>query len=454
MKKILFFAVVASVALAGCTRNESVKFETPDTPISFSPFSLRNATKAAGVYGEIGTYYNTSESFAAWAYFTKDAKATVNPQTNADASNGSEFFGTSSAGITCTYNSTGKYWEPTPNSYYWPRAGYLHFHALSPSDVENGTVAHSWANGFTITGYVAKAYSDANTAEDLTDDIQIDLLYSDFIFDRQRSAYTPQTGLPYDDDDNQTGAASGTSDYAYNGVDITFNHALAAIKFKAKTDANYLTGTQQHKFIVRKIEILNAYNTGNFHENRANTADNVFAALPANAIGKTQANTVGDLTPYWDTFSNEVTITPYDATAGTGVEASYVASYDPTSATPAAIGKLALVLPQALDHTAAGGNKVQIRVTYDYWFSNDSGTSWIKYEGVNALQSILDIAGYEGKYNYTSGTPTPDYTVNNWLINHKYTYVLNFKLDKIIFDPKVEAWVEVENIGVDLPAQN
>ena len=49
---------------------------------------------------------------------------------------------------------------------------------------------------------------------------------------------------------------------------------------------------------------------------------------------------------------------------------------------------------------------------------------------------------------------TEEYTVNQWLINHKYLYTLVFKLDPIIFDPKVEAFVEVSDINIDLPYQN
>lgn len=437
MKKLTILAVLALVAGASCTKSIPVSNNSPDASITFSPLAGSNTTKAQ-VYGEIPTTYNTSEKFQAYAFFTRALHGTTNPQDNAiAAADGSEFF--PATGVECVYNGGAgqNYWEPS-TAYYWPKAGYLHFHAISPSAFTKTTLTHLWASGYTITGYVAPQYTDANTAEALTDDNQIDLLYSDFVFDKQRSGYDPQTGVPYDD---HSGDAA-----SYNGVDLVFRHALSTIKFKVKTDDNYQSGNQQHKFTVRKIEILNAYNTGNFAENRKNDCTNDYVAVAdmTGKIGLTSDNADGSATPYWSGQSNEVTLTPYDATLGTGIAASNVVS--------AAIGTQIIALPQALDH---GANKVRVQVTYDYEFSNDGGTNWYSYTvaGGNALTAVLDIAGFKGTYDAT-GIPVADYVVNNWLINHKYTYVLNFKLDPIIFDPAVTAWVEVDNIGVDLPAQN
>lgn len=444
MKKIYILAAIALVAGVSCTKQVPADNNSPDVPISFSPISQRAGTKA-NVFGEIPTTYDTQESFLAYSYFTAQASTVsgYNPKELAatpDATKGSEFFPV--AGVQCDYNNTYDAWEPT-TSYYWPKAGYLHFHAISPAAFTKTTLTHSWVNGLSITAYVAPEYDDNATDETLTTDNQIDLLYSNFVYDRQRSGYNPQTGVPYDD------AADAAS---HNGVDIIFNHALSAINFKVKTAGDYLTGTQQHKFIVRKIEILNAYNTGNFTENRATSADQEFNVVAdmSNKVGFTPTNADGSKTPYWSYFSNELAnITPYDATAGTGITASTTVSD--------LIGTQIIALPQPLDH-GSSANKVKIKVTYDYWFSNNSGSTWIKYEGANALVSELDIAGYyASKYggaDATIGGTTLGYQVNYWLINHKYTYVLNFKLDPIIFDPKVEAFVLVDNIGVDLPFQN
>ena len=67
-----------------------------------------------------------------------------------------------------------------------------------------------------------------------------------------------------------------------------------------------------------------------------------------------------------------------------------------------------------------------------------------------ALNQVItvDLSGAHGTYN---GGSAGAYEVNNWLINHKYVYTLQFKLDPIIFDPAVEAFVTVGDITVDLP---
>ena len=448
MKKIIVLAALASVALASCTKSIPVAYDNgKDVAISFSPISQRVGTKA-NVFGEQNATYTAGaptvyEDFAAWAYYTGAASTTTNPQTNSNPANGSAFF----EGVTCSHNPDDAtyehtdYWAPTTN-YYWPKAGYLHFHAMSPA-VATGTRTHTWASGFAIDDYVAPIYTDANATGLTTDASQIDLMYSDFVFDKQRAQYTSSTnvGTTYDDDDDD-------DVYVHDGVNLLFRHALSLVQFKVKTAADYATGTHQHKFYVRKIEVLNAYNTGDFTENRANTANNNYA-VPADMTGKigmyagnegdANGNGTGNGTPYWSDFSNEVTLTPYDVTAG-AVKTGTLAS----NALSAQVGTTLITLPQALVHT----NHVQVRVTFDYQFSTDSGLNWT--DNLNQTLTV-DLGGANGTYQ---GGSAGAYTVNNWLINHKYIYTLTFKLDPIVFDPAVVAFVTVDDIGVDLPVQN
>ena len=214
MKKFYSLAVIALVAGVSCAKQVPDATQDKDVAISFSPVSQRVGTKA-NVYGEQNATYTAGapgayESFAAWAYYTGEASATTNPQTNSTASAGSAFFGTGSAGDVCNHvgGDTGKdYWAPA-TTYYWPRAGYLHFHAMSPAVFGTGTLAHSWASGISITGYVAPQYTD-DTAVEPTADNQIDLMYSDFIFDQQRSSYT-QTGNTVGTYDDEADATTST----------------------------------------------------------------------------------------------------------------------------------------------------------------------------------------------------------------------------------------------------
>lgn len=442
MKKIYILAVIALVAGVSCTKQVPNTTLNKDVAVSFSPISQRVGTKA-NVYGEQNATYTagdpTFESFAAWAYYTGAASATTNPQTNSSASAGSAFFGTSSAGVQCDHvaavgGAGTDYWAPT-TTYYWPRAGYLHFHAMSPAAFGTGTLAHNWGNGISITGYVAPVYTDATATGVTADASQIDLMYSDFIFDQQRASYT-QTGDNVGTYDDEADAK-----YAHDGVNITFRHALSLVQFKVKTATDYASGTHRHRFFVRKIEVLNAYNTGNFTENRKNDLSNGYNAVAemTGKIGFTSDNADGAQTPFWDTFSNEVTLTPYDVTAGaakTGTEATSILSDQ--------VGATLIALPQALAHVP---NKVQVQVTFDYQFSADGGSNWT--DALNQTITV-DLSGAKGTYDKT-GTPTANYVVNNWLINHKYIYTLQFKLDPIIFDPAVEAFVTVDDLGVDLP---
>lgn len=449
MKKIYILAAIALVAGVSCTKQVPADNNSPDMPIGFSPISQRTGTKA-NVYGEQNATYTANaptayEQFATWAFFTND-RSTVsgyNPQ-DITTGNGQEFFGTATAGVTSTHQTTASlntdYWQPldaSGNPYFWPKNGYLHFHALSPAVYGTGTLAHSWANGISITGYVAPVYTDANATGLTADAVQVDLLYSDFVFDQQRSQYnaTTNVGTYYDNEDD-----SGI--YKHDGVNILFRHALSLVQFKVKTDADYkaASSSQQHKFFVRKIEIVNAYNTGNFHENRTNQADNTYDATTvadmSTKIGFNKLNPNGAATPYWDTFSNEVTLTPYDETAGaagTGTEA--------TSTISSQVGTTIIALPQYLAH---GTNDVKVKVTFDYQFSSDAGSNWSS-PYTQTLE--VNLGGKTGTY----GTDTGDYTVNNWLINHKYIYTLVFKLDPIIFDPAVDAFVTVDGITVELP---
>lgn len=442
MKKFFFLAAIASVALAGCTKNEPVRVDNP-TRIGFTPISQRTATKAT-YFGEQNATYtgdgSTYESFLAYAAFTEN-NTTVPSEVFFDA-------------LACSYNATDDYWAPaTPQ--YWPKAGYLSFRAFSPSDWSGatgyaGTVTNTWATGITVTGFTA--------GTDKTK--QVDILYSNVEAYKQRSMYAPETGVPYDDK-----AGDDDSQWVHNGVNITFNHAMSAVQFRVVTDQDYApaAATIKHEFTVKKIEILYANNAGAFYENRdASTSAklNDFADVPGGVttpyVTKNLDNS-GTATPYWvPTEATEVNYTVYEDATGQAVNA--LAAVDATTGDFGLYGDLVFPMPQNLSHglgdgSAAGNFKVQVRVTYDYTFTNGSNS-----HSVTGLTSVTTLGGREANTvdgtDQTSGGTTPGYSVNQWLINHKYFYTLVFKLDPIIFDPKVDVWVNVEDINIDLPYQN
>ncbi|MBQ2102346.1 MAG: fimbrillin family protein [Bacteroidales bacterium] len=425
MKKVLTLAALACMMLAACTKNERIAEPARDIAISFSPISQRTVTRAE-YYGEQNATYTGSpiagatasyEKFLAYAAYTEAA----------NTSGIAEFF--PAAGVACEYEPAGyptgsDFWAPA-QACYWPKAGYLTFHAFSPAVLAPvaGTVTNDWANGVTLTGFTATTDMDK----------QVDVLYSDFNKHCQRSQYSPETGFTYDD---KTGDAA-----SHKGVDIIFRHALSAVQFRVVTDQDYTTGTQTHAFTVKQIKVINVASKGEFHENRVGTFDNAYGDAPQPSITFNKDNTDKTATPYWITGD---TVTDYVVFSGSQAVSAKAVSDAVT--TPANVkefglyGKMMLPMPQELDH---GTEKVIVEVTYDYTFND--GTTDHNYTGLTTRVELV------GKVGVLAGNA---YTVNQWLINHKYLYTLVFKLDPIIFDPKVEAFVEVTDINIDLPYQN
>ena len=400
MKKLIFLAAVACVALAGCTKKEA-------TATKAEVFGEQNATYTAGTSPSY-------EKFLAYAAYTEDASTAPSV----------DFF--PAAGVECVYNAAtapADFWAPS-TSYYWPKAGFLTFRAFSPSVLTpcSGTVANAWTSGITITDFVASTNMDQ----------QVDVLYSDTEAYKQRSMYNPENGALYDDKTGDDNTA-----WAHSGVNLTFRHALSSVQFRVITDQDYAaSATAKHEFTVTKIEVLNVNNKGSFNENRAAATGNAYANAAAGSVTFNKDNSVAN-TPYWTPTATDVVTYPVfsgsQAVATTGDFGNF--------------GKAMLPMPQLLGgHGASADQDVTVKVTYDYKFTLNGAEH--SYTG---LTTQISLAGKKAqKYNGA----TEEYTVNQWLINHKYLYTLVFKLDPIIFDPKVEAFVEVSDINIDLPYQN
>ena len=411
MKKVA--VILACLALAGCTKDVRIA-SGGDVPVGFTPMTGNIATKSECYGSQNGTYTlkngSNYEKFTTFAKYT--AAAGDNPQTDGV---GVEFF--PATGIECVHGGSGAndYWAPS-TAYYWPFSGYLSFHAISPSNLSpyQGAVSHNWSSGFTITGFQAGTYSKQ----------QVDILYSDFEFKKQRKDYTPLSGIPYDED-----ADIG---YDHKGVNLNFHHALSLIQFCLKTGASYSSGNVTYTFATTGIQLKNVDFKGEFHENRTSAADNTFANAPAGSVTAKEGNSATS-TPYW---------IPTDT--GASDETSYTVSEISTTATLAGndVGSPLLVMPQHLSHPGTG-NSVQVAVTYNFTYQVGSEPA-LTYTGTKTIV----LAGLSGQAGGSAAT------INQWLINHKYTYTIVFHLDPLIFDPNVEAFVEVSDINVDLPFHN
>ncbi len=383
MKKTVFIAALAVVAMASCTKNElKVPATGTDAVISFQPV-VANATKAT--YLTTVNMKDKCTSFGVFAWYPNDGGNMQTSTTDADATLYMD-------NVKVTYNSsfdddtdTGVgTWAPATN-YYWPKNGKLSFDAYVPASAHAASTPG--AGKGTFTSDIQKGLQIADyTVADLAN--QYDLLYSTRALDKNTS----------------NGGNSGN--LTYDGVDIPFNHALAAIEVKAKTAANY--GADVIK--LNKVSILYAYNQGKFSQEMSN------------------ARTDG--TPKWSNQSNEVEYVLYNA----GATLSDGASLSETALTTPTISN-AILLPQDFDHTASTGQIVSIKVDYSI-------------KGTNGYLAQTQTF----KLNTTSGSEAGGASapLSKWEIGKKYTYTLLFTLEDIHFAPSVENWTEVTVNDIDV----
>lgn len=365
MKKIALLAVMSFAALAACTKNEPAPSVSEQQEITFASPVVGVSTKVP-TYGLLSGDYPTTQTFNVWAWYsekdTYDGEG-VKYMTDVTVAYDSENFNESE-----TENGA---WAPTP-TYYWPKNGKLTFDAYSPTELNTkATVGCTASKGLTIGNYTVPT----------TLEQQIDVLYSDRAADKVSTSFT-----------------AGTT---YEGVDIVFNHALAAVDFTIKQSEAYPEGTIKVKDIV-----INALSNGDFAHN---------ITYPA-----------GTADPAW---TNQETPAEYKALA----YADYANSLQPVNAEGAA-GATVLVLPQEF----SAENDVTITVNY-----------YIKNQNEDALPQkavfhLKDAANQSGEYQADQSSVT----VDKWEMGKKYTYNLTIGLDDIFFAPTITEWV---GVNVNLP---
>lgn len=144
MKKVLFFALAAGVALIACTKNE-VKPVNVDQEITFQAVVNKASTKAM----IDGNTYDTGNTFGTVAY----------REPASGSSTGTEYIPLSEVKYTDYYWSTAK-------AYYWPVQGSLSFMSYSPYKYQetSGTeipVTHEY-NKLTIAKYNVAAHQETD----------------------------------------------------------------------------------------------------------------------------------------------------------------------------------------------------------------------------------------------------------------------------------------------------
>lgn len=216
MKKLFIIAAAACVTLASCVKNEPV--QTPDLgeQITFETPVLSPNTKA-GV-AEVPTTFLDDRDFGVWAHHTTaewDAGKIASTKWMDNV----------------TITKIGTEWK-NATSYYWPKEGYLHFSAYSPSSA-NATIS---AAGISIDDYTVGAQNS-----------QVDLMVSDRV----------------------TGKKSGV-------VPVVFNHILSAVNFTVK--ATSATGPD---FVLTGITVKNIKSVGDFAQGLTTAANSQMGAAEA-----------------------------------------------------------------------------------------------------------------------------------------------------------------------------
>ena len=361
MKKLFFIAAIAGAALVSCTKNELAPSVTEQQVISFDTPVIGAATKVDLLstyptethFGVFGLYYEGD-----WTGYDYGVSYMDNVEVARVAPAGTDTDGG---------------W--TANGYYWPKnnASTLTFAAYSPYMATG--VSHD-ETGIHFTNYVV-------------DNANVDLLFSDRAYSQKKS--------------NQV-----VNNSVYYGVNITFNHALSAILFQAKAAVG-LTGNSDkpnYKFVITKIEVLNADSKGTFNQNL--TDDAYGPITPGASTSDWNTSIPKDYVAYTGSGITVDSTTPISA-FGTGTDNS---------------GKADLILlPQAL-------NDVSVRVTYN-----------LRHDGMPAGKYIENNV-VSANLSYDDADDSKD--VTSWLRGKRYIYTLTLDLDKIYFAPNMAGWTDVE----------
>ena len=382
MKKVLFFALAAGVALVACTKNE-VRPVNVDQEITFQAVVDKAATKAGTFENDVK--YPTGRPFGTVAYL--------------ESSGNQKYFGPEEV----SYNSTKHYWS-TATAYYWPKNDALTFMSYSPykyqesgsTDVQVG-VAPAY-NKLTIANYNVAAHQET------------DLMVADI--QKGQKANTTQQGGTWQ-----------------KGVPTVFHHKLSqivAINFQTvdtqapndkKDYANghdgsstkpYVAGDQQ--FFINEVSLKNTCFKGNYsyvYDDSSSPATTTEGWTKDES--STESSTLWFIEPseYQNAHGKFIggAITPHRTdNKGALVTNDYI-----------------LILPQ----------------TFDAYTSKEAAPHiYIKY----TVRTYYSAEGYSDE---VIEERVPIYDIHpTWAMNKKITYNFNLTKQRIYWDPSVKPWVD------------
>lgn len=221
MKKNLFIAAAACVALAACTKNE-VKPVEMDQEITYQTIT----TKAASTFA-------SDCHFTSYAYMLPSGKTW-----DSKFSEGSAYI----ADADIYYHDTAPNYEwKAANTYYWPKQGSLTFFAWSTytdakASLTGATVSCTQAKGIQVDKF------------DITKNKNVDFLVAEVAKDKKA---------------NETQHEDGSSHTWAKGVPTVFKHALSKLVFKVVTvkgGTPYSYTSDKVTFTVKSIKLKGVNN--------------------------------------------------------------------------------------------------------------------------------------------------------------------------------------------------
>lgn len=343
---------------AGCMKltsgNGTDAPEAGKVPIVFPAPIVSPVTKADTESSR--TEYPTDESFGIYGIWYKDSYDASAWDSEWKFIDGAEF----------SYDRSLNGWISNP-AYAWMPTGKSAFAAWSPYSVKNdGNLCTAFSYG--STGLSINGFSSGKRGT-------CDLMYGERVYDKTSS--------------------NGSGSSTYNGIDLVFHHALAALRFTSNIPINdEESGSGSGvRVSIFKITLWGFSSCGNFDENAGESTD---------AGGRTAYAS----SPEWSGISS-----PY------------------TEDSPLTLtGNSLFIIPQTIPDEA----KIEIQYSV----------------AIGSAAAVPSTATFSLKGNKVSGT---DEILSSWEMGHRYTYNINItSIEKINFTVSVKPWYGDTDEGSDI----
>ena len=372
MKTNQLILAAALVALAACSKaNVETNATLGNNEIGFTAVS-RKATKANNAL-ITGTTSGTDNPFKVWGWQSEAADYSEFAE---DAA--SNFMSNITISWTGGRLNRAEAWRNADNYYYWPFTGKISFLAVHPSTVAPSTTGWDATNDKPKATFADYTLSSANKTVDLM-------------------------------------LANNDGSRRSDALPMVFNHALAQIQFRARTNEDY---SGDVTFTLNSVTLNNIDLSGDLaYANSAFT---------------------------WTDNDNQVEAWAYYATAQ---EVTYAA----TDAAAALYGSANVMIPQpAYVHVDAVGTPGDPGYVAEVVGTTITIGYTMEQTGSAAITGTVTVPAPWTKVKEGSTDYNPAEAIAAWEPGKKYNYTLNFKLNEILFDPTVTDWVEVEMSTVNI----